>query len=160
MRLVIAAVGRLKKGPEASLVEEYAKRIRAAGRKLGFSKFEICEVEAPRGLEGKALKAREGALLLAAAPADASLVALDEHGDSLSSFEFASMLAKWRDAGASSAVFLIGGADGHGEEVFEAAHARLAFGSATWPHMLVRAMLCEQLYRAITILSGHPYHRA
>lgn len=160
MRLVIAAVGRLKRGPEAVLVEEYLKRLRAVGRNLGFSSVAVSEIEAPRNLDGDPRRAREGELLLAAAPAGARLVALDEKGDSLSSSAFASRLAQWRDAGAPSAAFLVGGPDGHDEAVLKAAHARLAFGPATWPHMLVRAMLCEQLYRAMTILSGHPYHRS
>ncbi len=159
MRLVIAAVGRLKNAPEALLVEDYSARIRASGRNLGFSSFEIREVEAPRGLETPIRKLREAEMLMGCVSSGAHLAALDEQGDSLSSSAFADRLAKWRDEGVPSVGFFIGGADGHGPVVTNAAQTRLAFGRATWPHMFVRTMLCEQLYRAMTILSGHPYHR-
>ncbi|MBI1366190.1 MAG: 23S rRNA (pseudouridine(1915)-N(3))-methyltransferase RlmH [Alphaproteobacteria bacterium] len=160
MRLILAAVGRLKSGPEADLVEDYAGRIRAAGRPIGVSDFSIVEVEAPRGLDGAARQAKESALLLGAAADKARKIVLDERGRSLSSEEFARTLADWRDNGAGEIAFLIGGADGHDRTVRESADLLVSFGRATWPHMLVRAMLCEQVYRAMMILSGHPYHRA
>lgn len=160
MRLVIAAVGRLKSGPEADLVREYAARIKASGRGLGIADFSLLEVEAPRGLDGAVRTAREGELLAAAAPSSARRIVLDERGQSLSSEAFAKLIAGWRDQGAPAACFFIGGADGLSPSIRDSADATLAFGRATWPHMLVRAMLCEQIYRAMTILAGHPYHRA
>jgi 23S rRNA (pseudouridine1915-N3)-methyltransferase len=160
MRLAVAAVGRLKGGPEKDLVDDYAARIRAIGRGLGVSDFTILEVESPKGLEGPAKLTRESALLLGAAPVKARRAALDERGAQISSEAFARLIGGWRDRGAPDAVFMIGGADGLDASVRESAEAVLAFGKATWPHMLVRAMLCEQIYRAMTILSGHPYHRA
>ncbi len=160
MRLAVIAAGRLKSGPEKVLVADYAARIRAAGRGVGFTDFTIIEVEGPKGLDGAARKARESALILAAVPGKARRVALDERGSPLTSEAFAKLLGGWRDQGAPEAAFLIGGADGLGADLRESAEAVVSFGKATWPHMLVRAMLCEQIYRAMTILSGHPYHRA
>lgn len=160
MRLVIAAVGRLKTGPEAELVAGYAARIKAGGRALGVADFSITEVEAARGLEGAVRQAREGELLSAAIPVNARRIALDERGEQLSSEAFAECLGRWRDQGAPSIAFIIGGADGLVPPIRDSADLRLGFGRATWPHMLVRAMLCEQIYRAMTILAGHPYHRA
>lgn len=160
MRLVIAAVGRRKNAPEATLIDDYAARIRAGGRAVGFSSFEIAEVESPRGMEGAARQSREANLLAAEIPDGARRIILDEKGKSLSSAEFAALLGGWRDQGAPATAFVIGGADGHIDSIRSGADRVLAFGPATWPHMLVRAMLCEQIYRAMTILAGHPYHRA
>lgn len=157
MRLAIAAAGRLRGGPEASLIEEYAGRIRGLGRSLGVTTFEIREVEAPKGLAGEKRQERESALLLEATP-EARRIALDERGDDLSSEDLARRIARLRDDGAGEVAFLIGGADGHHPGL--KADYRIAFGRATFPHMLVRVMLAEQIYRALTILSGHPYHRA
>jgi 23S rRNA (pseudouridine1915-N3)-methyltransferase len=157
---MIAAVGRLKTRPESELVNDYAERIRAAGRSLGVTEFKITEVEAPKRASGDVRKEREGALLLGALGPGAKRAILDERGKDHSSESLAKMIAKWRDQGAPEIAFLIGGADGHSDSVRESADALLAFGRATWPHLLVRAMLCEQIYRAMTILSGHPYHRA
>lgn len=160
MRLLIAAVGRLKSGPESDLVEEYAARIRASGRALGIGEFTISEVEAPKGLAGPARQGRESELLLAATDRQARRAILDERGKDQSSESLAKLIAGWRDQGAPEIAFLVGGADGHPAGTRESADALIAFGRATWPHLLVRAMLCEQIYRAMTILSGHPYHRA
>ncbi|MEE8272998.1 MAG: 23S rRNA (pseudouridine(1915)-N(3))-methyltransferase RlmH, partial [Alphaproteobacteria bacterium] len=110
-------------------------------------------------LSGEALTRHEADLLLGAVPSGATVVALDEAGRDLSSGEFAVRLAGWRDGGVRDVAFLIGGADGHGEAVRGRADLTLAFGRATWPHLMVRAMLAEQVYRAQTILDGHPYHR-
>jgi 23S rRNA (pseudouridine1915-N3)-methyltransferase len=159
MRLVVAAIGRAKNAPEAALVDDYAARIRAVGRAVGFSDFAIIEAEAPKGLDGAARRARESALLAAAVPDRARRIVLDERGKSLSSADFAALIGAWRDQGAPAAAFLIGGADGHEPSLRESADAVVSFGRATWPHMLVRVMTCEQIYRAATILSGHPYHR-
>jgi 23S rRNA (pseudouridine1915-N3)-methyltransferase len=152
MRLTIAAVGRARSGPLRDLFDDYAGR--------SAWPLSLCEVEARKGLAGAALKREESALLLAAVPAGAAVVALDERGRDLDSAGFARLLGRWRDEGRGDAAFLIGGADGHDEAVRDRADLLLSFGRLTWPHMLARAMLAEQIYRAQTILSGHPYHRA
>ncbi|MGE0409759.1 MAG: 23S rRNA (pseudouridine(1915)-N(3))-methyltransferase RlmH [Amphiplicatus sp.] len=159
MRLCIAAVGKLRSGAEAGLVADYAARIAATGRSIGFSEFKIIEIEAPKGLDGAMRQTREAALLLAAAPPGKRVI-LDERGADLASIDMARRLGGWRDDGVGDAVFFIGGADGLGRALRDDADLALAFGRATWPHLLVRAMLCEQIYRAMTILAGHPYHRA
>lgn len=150
MSVTIVTVGRAKAGPIQALCDEYRRR-------LPFS-VEIREVEERRPVSGGERKAREGALLLAAVPAGALLVALDERGKSYDSAAFARQFAAWRERSGHLA-FVVGGADGLTEAVLEKAAARLALGTMTWPHLLVRAMLLEQLYRAHTILTGHPYHR-
>ena len=160
MRLLIAAVGKMRSGPEADLFEDYCKRAAGAGRALGVHGPEVLEREAPKGLSGAKRQAREGELLLAALPANAYVVALDERGENVNSRKIAETLAVERDAGAPVFACLIGGADGHGAEIKSRANRMWSFGAATWPHMLARVMLAEQLYRAMTILSGHPYHRA
>lgn len=151
MRLHIVAVGKLKAGPHLALARHYADRLAWP--------LAIREVEEKRPLPAAELKEREGALLLAAVPAGAVLVALDEHGRSLTSAAFAQKLAQWRDAGASDLAFLIGGADGLADRVRQKAQLVLSLGTMTWPHLLARGMLLEQLYRAQQILAGHPYHR-
>ncbi len=160
MRIEIAAVGKKRGGPETALVEDYLDRARGFGRRMGFSDVSLSQFDAPKSLSGDALKKREGELLLKTLSEGAALIALDERGENISSEKFARLLAGMRDDGVASAAFVIGGADGHGEEVRARAARLVSFGAATWPHLLVRAMLAEQLYRAMTILSGHPYHRA
>jgi 23S rRNA (pseudouridine1915-N3)-methyltransferase len=150
MRIAIVAVGRQKPGPLKALEQFYAERIRWP--------LTIREVEERRKLPPAELKAREGALILAAVPKDAVLVALDARGKSLASPEFAERLAGWRDADAAPA-FAIGGADGLAEAVIARAKLVLSLGAMTWPHLLARGMLLEQIYRGQQILSGHPYHR-
>ena len=159
MRLTLRAIGRGKKTPEAALATDYAERIGAMGRQVGFASFKIIETEAPR-IANAAARQREEAdwLLRDIAPASV-VVALDERGKAMTSQAFADWLANTRDEGAGEAVFLIGGADGHGARVRDRANHQLSFGPATWPHLLARAMACEQIYRAVTILAGHPYHR-
>lgn len=159
MRVLVAAIGRLRAGPEADLVNDYAARIRASGRSVGLHPFDIIEVEAPRGLDGVKRQERESAQLIEAA-AGAFVVALDERGETMSSEAFASLIARKRDDGAAAIAFVVGGADGHHPSLAARAAHSIAFGRATFPHMLVRVMLVEQIYRAVTILSGHPYHRA
>ncbi len=132
--------------------DEYTKRISGP--------LAIREVEERRRLPSAALKEREGALLLDAVPAGALAVALERTGTSLSSEDFAARLARWRDRGTDELAFLIGGADGLAGSVLARAEFRLSLGAMTWPHLLARVMLLEQLYRAQQILSGHPYHRA
>lgn len=160
MRLTVAAIGRLRGGPEQALVDDYANRIRAGGRALGISAFELREMEAPKGLSGDKRRERESALLIESTGAGAKRVILDERGDNLSSDSIAGKIMRWRDDGAPEIAFMIGGADGHAKALLEKADLKLAFGRATFPHMLVRVMLVEQIYRATTIIAGHPYHRA
>ena len=148
----IIAVGRLKAGPLKELCEEYRRRIPLP--------LEIREVEERRPFSGAERRAREGELILARIPRGAFAVALDERGKSHDSAGFARQFAAWRAGSGDNLAFILGGADGLAPAVLEKAAARLAFGSMTWPHLLARAMLLEQLYRAHTILTGHPYHRA
>jgi len=151
VRLLIAAIGRIKAGPLAELQSEYVKR-------LGGS-ITINEVEERRALPPAERKAREGELLLAALPEDAQVVALDERGKSLASAAFAERLQRWRSDGVKNLAFVIGGAEGLARPVVQRAGLALSLGAMTWPHLLARILLLEQLYRAQQILNGHPYHR-
>ncbi len=160
MRLTIAAVGRLKAGPERELAGRYLERASKLGRGIGLHPVEIIEIDESRARRPEERMAQEGAALAALLKADHVCVALDARGKVLTSEEFASRLAGWRDGGRGAAYFFIGGADGRTHSLPRTPDLTLAFGSATWPHQLVRIMLLEQLYRAATILSGHPYHRA
>jgi len=160
MRLTILAVGRLKQGPEKELAERYRARFDDVGRRLGFRGLTIHELTESRARDPAARISEEAAALSANLPDKAVIVALDERGDQVDSASFARSLARWRDEGAEETIFLIGGADGLSPELRRKAKLRLAFGAATWPHQLVRVMLLEQIYRAATILTGHPYHRA
>lgn len=152
MRLSLIAVGRLKPGPLDALAQHYAERIQWP--------LSVREVEEKRKLPAQEMIEREGALLLAALPPSAVLVALDERGRQLTSAAFAERVGRWRDAGTSDLAFVIGGADGLAEAVRERAQLVLSLGAMTWPHLLARGLLLEQLYRAQQILAGHPYHRA
>ena len=160
MQLHIAAIGAKPNPPEADLIAAYAKRTRDIGRNIGFSNLVINAFDAPRSLSGDKKTQKEAELLLSAAPTGARIIALDEKGKNMSSDALARIVGQWRDEGAPSAAFLIGGADGFHQSVREKANLLLSFGALTWPHMLVRVMLAEQLYRVMTILAGHPYHRA
>jgi 23S rRNA (pseudouridine1915-N3)-methyltransferase len=160
MRLTVAAVGRLKSGPEREFAERYRKRAEQLGRRVGFRDVEIVEVRESRAQEVGKRMIEESIAIANVIPDKAVIVILDERGESLDSAALAAQLGKWRDAGRPAAVFIIGGDDGLAPALRERAALRLAFGAATWPHQLVRGMLLEQLYRATTILAGHPYHRA
>lgn len=160
MRIVVIAVGRLKQGPERELAERYRERFDDIGRKLGFRELAVYEIAESRARDTAARMAEEAAAISAAIPDRSIVVALDERGKNLDSPVFARMLGTWRDQSAGSTIFLIGGADGLSPELRARAQLTIAFGSATWPHQMVRVMLLEQLYRAATILAGHPYHRA
>ena len=160
MRLAIAAVGRMRAGPERDLFEDYRKRAELSGRAIGLSGPSLAECETPKNAAGAKRRELEAGLLLKASPKGAQIVALDERGQNLKSEDIAAVIARHRDEGAPALAFLIGGADGHGADIVAQACAQWSFGKATWPHMLVRIMLAEQIYRATTILSGHPYHRA
>lgn len=150
MRLHIIAVGKGRNSPEATLTSEWLARLPAGG--------ELSEIESKLPA-GAARREDEAARILKHVPADAALVAFDPKGRDCSSEELANLLSLWQDEGRARACFAIGGADGHGAAVLRRADRTLSFGRAIWPHMLFRAMVAEQLYRATAILSGHPYHR-
>jgi len=160
MRLSIAAIGRLKQGPERELAEAYRKRAQTTGRPLGWREVEIIEIRESRAQDAERRRVEEAIALADIIPADAIVVALDQNGESLDSAALAGLLCQWRADGRSAVYFVIGGADGLATTLFDRARIWLAFGKATWPHQLVRIMLLEQIYRAGTILGGHPYHRA
>jgi 23S rRNA (pseudouridine1915-N3)-methyltransferase len=160
MRIVVAAVGRLKQGPETELSERYAKRTAQTGRNLGLRDVEIIEIRESRAADAGKRMLEESIALANIIPQGAAVVLLDGRGDNLDSASLAGHLTKWRSNDRPAAVFLIGGADGLSPSLRDKAELRISFGAATWPHQLVRVMLLEQLYRATTILTGHPYHRA
>lgn len=156
MRVHLCAVGRLRAGPERDLIDDYKTRFDRTGRALALGPFSEHEVEDKKGGGMEA----EAELLARALPAGAVLVTLDERGRVLSSPEFADQLAKWRDGGRQDVAFVIGGADGIAPSLRARADFSISFGRMVWPHMLVRVMLAEQLYRAASILAGAPYHRS
>jgi 23S rRNA (pseudouridine1915-N3)-methyltransferase len=160
MRIVVAAVGRLKKGPETELSERYAKRAAQTGRSLGLRNIDIIEIRESRAADAGKRMLEESIALANIIPQRAAVVLLEAQGENLDSASLAARLAKWRRDDRPAAVFMIGGADGLSPSLRAKAELRLAFGATTWPHQLVRIMLLEQLYRATTILAGHPYHRA
>jgi 23S rRNA (pseudouridine1915-N3)-methyltransferase len=153
VKISIAAIGRLPRSPETTLVKTYVERAGAAGRALGLGPVDIIEVESRK--LGKAAEAEA----LRPHLADAHVIACDEHGQARPSRAFAQEIATLRDRGVRRLVFLVGGADGLDPELLARANGRLAFGPQTWPHALARVMLSEQVYRAVTILAGSPYHR-
>lgn len=155
MRVHICAVGRLRAGPEQTLIDDYLTRFDRTGRAMGLGPAKIIEVEAKKG--GGQLA--EAELLRKAIPKGAMICGMDERGRSSTSPEFSKRLANWRDTGCQDVAFVIGGADGIAPELRQDADHLLSFGKMVWPHMLARVMLCEQLYRAASILGGAPYHR-
>jgi 23S rRNA (pseudouridine1915-N3)-methyltransferase len=159
VRIVIAAVGRLKQGPERELAERYRKRAADAGRSVGLATFDVIEIKESRADNVGRRMLEESIAIANIIPDRAVTVILDERGESVSSASFAGHLQGWRTQSRPAAVFMIGGADGLAPSLRERANLAIAFGTATWPHQLVRIMLLEQLYRAVTMLSGHPYHR-
>lgn len=163
MRIRICAVGKAKGGPEAALAADFLSRADKAGRNLGFRGAALAECEAPpaaRRADPAARKSAETKALLDQVSNPARIIALDLGGECWSSEKMAEKLAQWRDDGIGEAAFLIGGADGLDRRATAAADAVIAFGRATWPHMLVRAMAAEQIYRCMTIFAGRPYHRS
>ena len=159
MRLTVVAVGRLKQGPERQLAERYRERAAKAGRAIGFRALDVIEVAESRSGEAERRKIEESVAIANVAPEGAALVVLDERGETLTSKVLADRLARWRDSGRTETVFVIGGPDGIAPSLRDRAELKLALGAMTWPHQLVRIMLLEQLYRIVTILAGHPYHR-
>jgi len=160
MRLIIISVGRLKQGPERDLAARYAQRFDDIGRQIGLRGITVHEISESRARDAASRMAEEAAAISGKIPETAMLTALDEHGTLLDSATFAARIGRWRDESVANAVFIIGGADGLSPDLRRKAQLTLAFGKATWPHQFVRVMLLEQIYRAATILSGHPYHRA
>jgi len=158
MRLGLLCVGRLKAGPERELFARYAKRIEAM-RNLGLDGLDLKEIDESKARSAPERMAREGDALLAALAADAGLVVFDERGEPAASADFAQFIAGERDAGRKALWFAIGGAEGLDPGVRQRARAVFSFGAMTLPHQLVRILAAEQIYRAMTILSGHPYHR-
>jgi 23S rRNA (pseudouridine1915-N3)-methyltransferase len=154
LRVHLLAVGRIRRGPEKILIDDYLARFDRTGRGVGLGPVNVIEVEAKKGG-----MAEEAALLQKAIPAGAVICALDERGKVETSPAFADRLGRWRDAAQGDLVFVIGGADGLDPSFRASAHHLLSFGKMVWPHVLVRVMLAEQLYRATSILSGGPYHR-
>lgn len=160
MRVILACIGRLKDGGERDLIERYTGRFDASGRAVALGPLSIVELTESRKTDANGRKSDEASRLLAAAASASLRIVLDEHGHSETSEAFARRLGGWRDAGIPTLAVLIGGPDGHGEEAIAAADLRLALGAMTLPHGLARVIIVEQLYRAVTILSGHPYHRS
>jgi 23S rRNA (pseudouridine1915-N3)-methyltransferase len=160
MRVVVNAVGKLKDTEERSIVERYAKRFDGAGKSIGLGPLHIRELAESRAASAEERKRDEAGRLLKDAVAGSFVVVLDAGGRSLSSEAFASLIGGQRDSAIKTCIFLVGGPDGHGEAALKAAGFRLSLGTLTLPHGLARVVLIEQLYRAATILSGHPYHRA
>ena len=159
MRILIAAIGKLKDDAERDIVARYVKRFNAQGRALGLGPIDIIELTESRASSANARKDDEAQRLLKTAAAATCTIMLVVDGKHMTSEAFAALLGKQADAGTKTCAFLIGGPDGHGADVLKAANIKLSLGAITLPHGLARVVLTEQLYRAATILSGHPYHR-
>jgi 23S rRNA (pseudouridine1915-N3)-methyltransferase len=159
VRLSLLAVGRLKTGPERELVERYRQRIDGMGRSLGLTGFDVIEVPESRARRDDDRRSEEAAALLDRI-GSAVLVVFDERGNSPTSEAFAARIGQWRDEGSRDIALVIGGPDGLDARVRRRGDLVVAFGALTLPHQIVRALVVEQLYRALTILAGHPYHRA
>ena len=160
MKLHILAIGRLKAGPELELFDDYAKRARGLGRSCGITALETRDFGESKLPDARSRMAAEATLLTGACPDPSFTIILDERGKNLTSEDFSGLLRRHLDQGTSSMAFLIGGPDGHDAELRRKASLVLSFGPMTWPHRLARVMLSEQIYRAVTILVKHPYHRA
>lgn len=159
MRITIAAIGRLKAGPERQLVERYVERVAKAGKAVALGPVAVREFAESRAERTDDRRRAETDQLIEATAGATRLIALDERGKTITSADFAALLARLRDDGAGEIAFVIGGADGHDERLRDRADHVFSFGPMTFPHQIVRLLLVEQLYRAVTILSGHPYHR-
>ena len=160
MRVVVAAVGRLKQGAERELAAAYRKRIETIGRSLGSRQIEVIEIRESRAREAERRRTEESIAIANILPDGAVVIVFDEAGEKIDSRGLAALLQKCREENRAAVCFVIGGADGITQSLRGRARRVLAFGAATWPHQLVRIMLLEQLYRAGTILAGHPYHRS
>ena len=160
MRLALVCVGKLKAGPERLLFDRYLKRLKEGARSAGLAGVDVREIGESRARRPDERRAEEGAAILAAAPKGGALVLLDERGPPVTSEEWAADIGRARDGSRPAYTVAIGGPDGLDPSLGAGAHRTLSFGAMSWPHQLVRVMAGEQLYRAMTILGGHPYHRA
>ena len=154
MHIKLITIGKLKSGPEKDLVDDYVSRFNKAGPSIGLRSLKLVDLASGGGLNA------EGERLLSALPKGAICIRLDEHGPQLTSIKFAKRIESLRDAGERELCFLIGGAEGYSDAVRQACTDTLAFGPQTWPHRLVKVMITEQLYRAVSLLAGLPYHKA
>ncbi len=159
MRFTLSCIGKMKAGAEKDLLDRYLDRARKTGRGLGITDVRVAELAESRAHRPEDRKAEEAAALLGSLTSAAIVVVLDENGKNLTSAEFSQKLEGWKDQGISDVVFAIGGADGHGQDLIARADLKLALGAMTWPHQIARILLAEQIYRTMTIQSGHPYHR-
>lgn len=159
MRFSFICIGRMKAGADKDLFDRYIDRARKTGRALGVTDVSLTELPESRGQRAEDRKAEEARSILQALSSGAKLVVLDENGKNLTSSAFSSRLENWKNDGVPDIAFAIGGADGHGKEVLARADFKLALGAMTWPHQIARILLAEQVYRVMTIQSGHPYHR-
>jgi 23S rRNA (pseudouridine1915-N3)-methyltransferase len=159
MRLAILAVGRMKSGPEQLLYDRYADRISKTGKAMHFMGPDLHEVMESRAQDTQKRKSEEAEQLLRQSGEGTRIILLDERGKDLSSQAFATLLKDEQDMGTQKLAFAIGGSDGHGVELANRAVRKIRLGAMTWPHQIARILLVEQLYRGITILAGHPYHR-
>ncbi len=160
MKIGVAAIGLLKAGPEKELAADYEQRILGAGRNAGLTGFQVQDWAESRASTADLRKSEEAKRLWSAVPADGLAVVLDERGQALASADFAKLIVKQAESGCRSLHFLIGGPDGHAVETRAKAFKTLSFGPMTYPHRLLRVMLLEQIYRSVTIIVNHPYHRA
>lgn len=160
MRLSVIAVGRLKPGPEKLLAGDYLTRAQGMGKKLGIQRIAVTEFAESQASSAEARTAEEARLVAAALPERAFTVVLDERGKTMTSESFSALMKRHLDSGTPDMSFVIGGPDGHAPATRDAAGLLLSFGAMTWPHRLVRVLLFEQIYRAVTLMAGHPYHRA
>lgn len=159
MRIQIGAIGRLKKGPESVLADEYLDRVRKTGRALGITELKVAEFTESQAATSELRKKGEAERLSGVLADGGVLVALDEHGEDHTSRQLAGLVNRLASSGVPNICFVIGGPDGLDADLLARADHKIAFGRKTWPHRLVRIMLAEQLYRVVTILLGHPYHR-
>ena len=159
MRLILAAIGKLKYGPEQELVDRYLKRCRSGLKAAGFGQLDILELPESRKPDSAQRQEEEASRLLERLPDDCRLMIFDERGDTPSSQQFSKLLAKLGQSGAGTLAIIIGGPDGVSPELRQHADHVISFGQLTMPHQIVRALVAEQIYRATTILAGHPYHR-
>ena len=160
MRLQVVGIGRLKAGPEKTLAEEYQTRLEGLGRKAGITKLTVTDFAESQSQTASQRQNEEAKLLASALAPKAFTLALDERGKSMTSEAFSTLLQRHLDQGTQDLAFLIGGPDGHSPETRKTAGQLLSLGEMTWPHRLVRVMLLEQIYRAVTIMVNHPYHRS
>ena len=159
MRIVIGAVGRMKAGAERDLLARYVDRAQKLGRQIGLGGPDLVEIDESRAQAAALRQDDEAVRLLRNTPAGGKVIVLDERGKALSTQELTEILTTWRDHGTPSVMLALGGPDGHGAAMRDVAQLTLSFGRLTWPHMLARIMVAEQVYRVMTVMAGHPYHR-